>query len=205
MLPSTSDGQYQQPTFINNGTGADFSLIRNYNGTDNYRNQMNPTSGGSLLRLTAGTTYDWKFQTVANMAPDVNDSQNLIWQIHDYNAGTSPITVLGTQNINDGTTVWYFHGGSGTWKGTYKQGETDNWEIQVKIATDSTGTEKLWRNGVLVSSQTGANYSTSSQGYPWWNFGPYEWDWKSTHSSGQISNLTSLDFVFNQMNFGIVQ
>jgi hypothetical protein len=163
---------------------------------------MNPTQSGSLLRLSPGVTYDWKFQTVANMAPDVNYSQNLIWQIHDYNAGTSPITVLGTQNINDGTTVWYFHGGSGTWKGTYTQGATDTWEIQVKIAADSTGTEKLYRNGVLVSSQTGANYSASSQGNPWWNFGPYEWDWKSTHSSGQISNLTSLDFKFNYMNFG---
>lgn len=200
VLPSTSDGQYQKPAV--SGTSADFSLIRNYNGTNNYRNQMNPTINGSLIRLTAGTTYDWKFTTVANMAPDVNYSQNLIWQIHDYNAGTSPITVLGTQNINDGHTVWYFHGPSGTWKGTYTQGATDNWEIQVKVSSGSTGTAKLWRNGVLVSSQTGANYSTSSQGYPWWNFGPYEWDWKSNHSSGQISNLTKLDFAFKSLNFG---
>ena len=188
---------------IDGGTGADFSMTRNYDGQDNYRDQMNPTQNGSLLRLAPGTTYDWKFQTVANMASDANYSQNLIWQIHDYNAGTSPITVLGTQNINDGKTVWYFHSGAGTWKGAYAPGETDNWEIQVKISSSSTGTAKLYRNGVLVSSQTGANYSTSSQGDPWWNFGPYEWDWKSTHSSGQISDLTSLDFAFNSMNFGI--
>lgn len=200
VLPATSDGQYQKPTI--SGSSANFSLIRNYNGTNNYRNQMNPTISGSLVRLTAGTTYDWKFQTVANMSPDVNYSQNLIWQIHDYNAGTSPNTVLGTQNINDGGTVWYFHGGSGTWKGKYTKGATDTWEIQVKISTGSTGTEKLYRNGALVASFTGANYSTSSQGYPWWNFGPYEWDWKSNHSSGQISNLPSLDFVFNYLNFG---
>lgn len=205
VLPSTSDGDYQKPTSIDSNNGIDFSMTRNYNGTNNYRNQVNPTnSSGSLLRLTPGTTYDWKFQTVANMAPDVNGSQNLIWQIHDYNAGTSPITVLGTQNINDGGTVWYFHSGGGTWKGKYTQGAVDNWEIRIKIASDSTGTEMLYRNGALVTSQTGANYSTQSQGNPWWNFGPYEWDWKSTATSGQVSDLSSLDFVFNQMNFGSI-
>lgn len=202
VFPATSDGDYQHPTLINGGAGADFSMTRNYEGTNDYRNQMNPTIGGSVIRLTPGVTYDWKFQTVANMQPDANFSQNLIFQIHDYNAGTSPITVLGTQNINNGRTVWYFHSGSGTWTGTYTYGATDTWEIQVKISDSGAGVEKLYRNGALVSSQAGSNYSTSSQGNPWWNFGPYEWDWKSTHSTGQISNLNSLDFKFNYMIFG---
>lgn len=199
VLPSTSDGDYQRPAV--SGSSANFSMTRNYDGTNNYRNQMNPTIGGSLIRLTPGVTYDWKFQTVANMQPDANYSQNLIFQIHDYNAGTSPITVLGTQNINNGRTVWYFHSGSGTWTGAYTYGATDTWEIQVRVSDSGAGMEKLYRNGVLVSSQAGSNYSTSSQGDPWWNFGPYEWDWKSNHSSGQISDLTSLDFKFNYLNF----
>ena len=198
VLPAQSDGQYQAPTFINGGSGANFQLTRNYNGTNNYRNQMNPTQSGSLVRLSPGSTYNWKFQTVANMASDANFSQNLIWQIHDYNAGTSPICVLGTQNINDGKTVWYWTCG-GTWKGSYTEGATDTWQIQATISDTSSGLEKLYRNGSLVASHTGANYSTSSQGNPWWNFGPYEWDWKSNHPSGQVSNLSSLDFVFNYM------
>lgn len=201
-LPSQNDGQYQHPSPINGGTGLRFSLIRNYNGANNYRNQVNPTSGGALLRLSDGVTYDWKFQTVANMAPDVDGSQNLIWQIHDYDAGTSPITVLGTQNINDGSTVWYFSSGGGTWKGTYAQGATDNWEIRIRVASDNSGTAQLWRNGALVSNQRGPNYSAQSRGAPWWNFGPYEWSWKSSAPRSQISALATLDFLFNQMDFG---
>lgn len=193
VLPSARDGQTQDPSLVNDSTAVDFSLNRTHN---SHRNQMNPTdAAGNVFRLAAGTTYDWKFETVTIMPPDADGSRNVIWQIQDDKTVRESIAALGTQNMGDGGTVWYFRSGNRTWKGKYAQNATDNWEIQVEVASDRSGSAKLWRNGELVATQTGVTFVSSGKDVPSWNFGPYVPDWKA-------SKLKSLDFVFNRMEFG---
>ena len=86
------------------GTSAEFVLVKN---TGCMRNQLNPVgNGGSgVFLLDSGQTYTWNFQTVTHMGIDVGKyTQRLVWQIHDYGCGLSPVTVLGIQNFAGGKT-----------------------------------------------------------------------------------------------------
>jgi hypothetical protein len=165
------------------------------------RNEMNPVgNGGSgVYRLTPGATYSWTFQTVTHMGIDTGHlSQRLVWQIHDYitnGAICSPLTVLGIQNMT-GTQVWYLQSGNGTVTLPYTEGATDTWKITAVLSNTGSGHISIWRNGALVDSGAGATYNSCSSGGPWWNFGPYMWDWTNGNAP---SSLTSVEILFNSM------
>jgi hypothetical protein len=190
-------GQCGAPTFPA-PTSVDFILNKN---PGCMRNQMNPDDGRGLgvYRLTPGATYTWTFQTVTHMGIDTGHlTQRLVWQIHDYITNgsiCSPLTVLGIQNFT-GTQVWYLQSGNGTWTGAYTEGATDNWVISLTMSTSGTGHITASRNGVQIVNGSGATYNTCSSGGPWWNFGPYMWDW-TNHNA--VSSLTSVEILFNSM------
>lgn len=190
-----TDKQCGKPTFPT-PTSADFVLVRN--GTNCERNQLNPVgNGGSgVYRLNIGQTYTWQFQTVTHMGIDSsNYTQRLIWQVHQYACGVSPNFVLGIQHFPGSNQVWYFLSGGHTKTMPYTEGATDTWEIVAKIENASTGTEKLYRNGVLVANTTGSNFTCG--GDPFWNFGPYMWNW--VNQGGGVSTLNRVEILFKYM------
>lgn len=94
------------------------------------RNQLNPigNGGSGVYLLNAGQTYTWSFQTVTHMGIDSGKfTQRLVWQIHDYACGLSPVTVLGIQNLAGGSNgqTWYLQSGNGTETLPYVEGATD--------------------------------------------------------------------------------
>jgi hypothetical protein len=198
-VPEQDDGQYQAPVF--NGGAVTFNLTRNYNGADNFRNQLNPLSApGTLVFLPFGSTFEFQFQTLNNLGQDVQGSQNLIWQIHDYISAASPATTLGVQNLDGNGTVWYGNscGKAPAFTAPYVRGATDNWDVTVKIASDSSGSAVYKLNGTVVGSCSGPTVNPNSHA-PWWNFGIYEWDWRAGHPPGQQSNLNSQSVTFTSM------
>ncbi|MGR4065421.1 MAG: hypothetical protein ACLQPV_08230 [Vulcanimicrobiaceae bacterium] len=199
VLPDQDDGQYQAPVF--NGSAVTFNLTRNYNGTNNYRNQLNPLSApGTLVFLPFGSTFEFQFQTLNNLGQDVQGSQNLIWQIHDYISASSPATTLGLQNLDGNGTVWYgiSCGKEPAFTAPYVRGAIDNWDITVKIASDASGSAVYKLNGAVVGSCTGPTVNPNVHA-PWWNFGIYEWDWKAGQPASQQSNLESQSVTFTSM------
>lgn len=169
-----------------------FTLSRS--GTSCGRNQANPlTSSGSLVRLADGATYTWTFNYHdgkptggVGMGRDT-DARSLIWQIHGYQETDSPCTSLEFVNgpyDTGGPQRWGLTTCSGlVWTGSYTAGESDTFKIVARISQTSYGFTRLYRNGVLVASVSGANYHHSS-GAPWWNFGPYKWRWELSGGGG---------------------
>jgi hypothetical protein len=187
-------GQCGTPTFPT-PTSADFVLVRN--GMSCQRNQLNPVGNGSdsVYRLTDGQVYEWDFQTTTNMGIDSGKySQRLIFQIHQYACGASPNTVLGIQNLT-GTQEWYILSGGKTVTLPYVEGATDTWKFVAKIAPDSTGTEQWWHNGTLAMDTTGSNFTCGTN--PFWNFGPYMWNW--LNQGGGTSALNQVEILFDYM------
>jgi hypothetical protein len=188
------DGQCGVPTFPT-PTSADFVLVRN--GASCKRNQLNPVgNGGSgVYRLNEGQVYTWRFVTVTHMDIDKGKySQRLVFQIHQYACGSSPNTVLGIQNLTD-TQVWYILSGGKTITLPYTEGATDTWQFTARIAGDESGTEQWWRNGVLVASTAGSNFTCGTK--PFWNFGPYMWNWVG--QGGGTSKLNQVEILFRSM------
>lgn len=188
------DGQCGAPTFPT-PTSANFVLVRK--GTSCKRNQLNPVgNGGSgVYRLNDGQVYTWHFVTVTHMDVDKGKySQRLVFQIHQYACGNSPNTVLGIQNLT-GTQVWYIRSGGKSITLPYTESGTDKWQFTARIAGDATGTEKWWRNGVLVANTTGSNFTCGKK--PFWNFGPYMWNWVG--QGGGTSRLNQVEILFRSM------
>lgn len=200
-------------------TGASFYFHLKQDGTNCGRNQMLPlTSSGSTFQLAPGHVYTWVFDYIdgnANGQPpgmgnDRGVAQSVVWQIHGYNEVGTPCTQLGFGNTPPNSTAgqpqrWLIDDcGSSLsapfWTGAYEPQETDHFVIQAKVAADSTGWTKLYRNGALVASSTGANYHSSERD-PWWNFGIYKWRWQIAGGGGSqmtevqdtISNVTLYD------------
>jgi hypothetical protein len=189
-------GQCGAPTYPT-ATSADFVLVKD--GTLCMRNQLNPigNGGSGTYFLNPGQTYTWTFQTVTHMGIDTGQyTQRLIWQIHQYDCGMSPNTILGIENMTGGTTGqrWYFLAGNKTFTMPYTEGATDSWQITAKIENASSGTERLYRNGVLIASTTGSNFTCGTK--PFWNFGPYMWQWVN---GGATSSLTRVEILFKSM------
>jgi hypothetical protein len=129
-------------------TKTSATLTARRSGTSCMREQLNP----SPSTLTYGRTYTWKFQTVPHMGKDAKLTQRLIWQLHDLNSSSSPITTLGIENMA-GTQVWYFTScgnSSPIWTGAYTEGGTDTWQITAVPASGSNGRASLYRNGILL-------------------------------------------------------
>jgi hypothetical protein len=190
-----SDGQCGAATYPTD-TSADFVL---YKGGGCMRNQLNPigNGGSGTYFLNPGQTYTWTFQTVTHMGIDTGKyTQRLIWQIHQYNCGMSPNTVLGIENITGGSTGqrWYWLAGNKTFTMPYTEGATDSWQVVAKIENASSGTERLYRNGVLIANTTGSNFTCGAK--PFWNFGPYEWQWVN---GGAASSLNRVEILFRSM------
>lgn len=62
-----------------------------------------------------------------------------------------------------------------------------DWVIQVKWARDNTGFYNVWRNGVLVASDSGfpTDYTAAST-WPYFKFGNYKWTWKTSTYTGSF-------------------
>jgi hypothetical protein len=197
---------YQCGNPVNNGTTFTFNLTRS--GTNCGRNMANPVDGsGNLIRLADGATYTWTFNYIdgkpdgsgPGMGSDT-DARSLIWQIHGYNEPDSPCTGLtfvnGPSNMG-GPQMWGFSTCNGlVWTGNYTAGERDTFKIVAKISATSAGYTQLYRNGVLVHTDNGANYH-NSQGNPWWNFGPYKWRWELSGGGG--STMTSINATLDNL------
>ncbi len=186
-----------------------FSFTLNRSGTHCGRNQANPVnSDGTIVRLTEGTTYTWTFNyydgkpstRVIGMGVDT-DARSLIWQIHGYLESDAPCAQLmfvnGPYNTG-GAQRWGLQTCAGlVWTGNYTPGESDSFKIVAHVSRYSSGYTQLYRNGVLVHTDYGANYHNSS-GNPWWNFGPYKWRWMLSGGGGSdlyqvnatIANMT---------------
>lgn len=185
-------------------TGASFYFDLKQDGQNCGRNQMLPlTASSNLFQLTPGRVYTWTFAYVdgnaADQAPGMGDdpgeAQSVVWQIHGTNESDTPCTQLGfgntpTYSSNGQPQQWLMDDcGSSLsnpfWVGPYTPQETDTFVIQALIASDSSGWTKLWRNGALVASRTGANFKESTGG-PWWNFGVYKWRWELPNGGGSL-------------------
>lgn len=162
------------------------------------RNQLNPigNGGSGVYLLNAGQTYTWNFQTVTHMGIDSGKfTQRLVWQIHDYACGLLPVTVLGIQNLAGGANgqTWYLQSGNGTETLPYVEGATDTWKITALISLTGTGKIRAWHNGVQFASGSGKTFSCGAK--PWFNFGPYMWNW----TNGATSTLTQVGILFKYM------
>lgn len=192
---TANNGQCGAATFPT-ATSANFVLARN---PGCKRNQLNPigNGGSGVFLLNAGQTYTWSFQTVTRMGIDAGQyTQRLVWQIHDYGCGLSPVTVLGIQNLTGGTggQTWYLHSGNGTETLPYVEGATDTWKITVLISSTGTGRIQAWHNGVQFGNGNGRTFACGAK--PWFNFGPYMWDWTNGTA---VSSLTQVEILFNYM------
>lgn len=189
-------------------SAATFAFTLNRSGTTCSRNQVNPlNSSDSLSRLVDGATYTWAFDYYDGKSNDTGpgmgldrDARSLIWQIHGYMESDSPCTGLvfvnGPQNVG-GPQMWGLYTCAGlVWTGTYHAGERDTFKIVARLSETSSGYTRLYRNGVLVASVTGANYH-NSYGEPWWNFGPYKWRWQLAGGGG--SNMYQVNATITGM------
>lgn len=181
---------YPMPTSVN------FVLAKN---PGCMRNQLNPVgNGGSgVYLLNAGQSYTFNFQTVTHMGIDTGKfTQRLIWQVHDYACGSSPLTVLGIQNMAGGPNgqTWYMQSGDKVWTAPYTEGATDTWKITVVPSTSGTGSIAFYRNGILVGSASNIN-TFACGAKPWWNLGVYQWNWAGQGSG--VSSLTQVEILFN--------
>jgi hypothetical protein len=159
------------------------------------RNQLNPNNSNGVFRLKTGATYTWSFQTVTHMGMDApGGTQRLVWQIHDYATGGSPVAVLGIEN--HGTQSWYVSNGGGKVDLPYTDGAVDNWVITAVISCTGSGHLTAQRNGSTVFDRSGATYGCASSGAPWWNMGPYQWNWIG---HGAASRLSRVEILFNSM------
>ncbi|MGB6985468.1 MAG: heparin lyase I family protein [Candidatus Aquilonibacter sp.] len=193
-------------------SGARFTFALTQKDTSCGRNQANPTTvSGDLVRLSDGATYMWRFRFIdgvasagsGGMGPDSGPNpEALIWQIHGYREPDTPCTSL---NFANGAYYagqmpgqeWAFMTCRGAvWFGRYLPGEQDDWKIVATISASTSGETKLFRNGVLVVDDRGANYH-HSMGDPWWNFGPYKWRWELPNGGG--SRLTQVSATIDQM------
>jgi hypothetical protein len=183
-------------------TGSTFYFDLKQDGTSCGRNQMLPlTAGGSTFQLTAERVYTWVFGYVdgnllgqaPGMGNDDGEAQSVVWQIHGNDEPDTPCTQLGfgntPPNSSSGQPQQWLMDDCGSslsapfWVGPYTPQETDAFVIQAKISSGSDGWTKLWRNGSLVASSTGANFKEST-GNPWWNFGVYCWRWELPNGGG---------------------
>lgn len=198
VVANTNQCPPSGPTFPT-PTSADFVLVKD--GTKCSRNQWNPVgNGGSgVYLLNSGQQYTWLFQTTSKMGFDTGKfTQRLVWQIHDYGCGGSPLTVLGIQNFvgPSGPQVWYMSAGGKTWETPYTEGATDTWKIVVTNSTTTTGSAAFYRNGNLIGSAS--NIRTFVCGAkPWFNFGPYMWNWIGNGSG--TSSLTRVQITFDYL------
>jgi hypothetical protein len=179
-------------------TSADFVLVKN---AGCMRNQLNPVgNGGSgVYLLNANQIYTWSFQTITRMGIDSGKyTQRLVWQIHDYGCGLSPITVLGIQNLVGGGNgqTWYLQSGNGTETLPYVEGGTDTWKITVMISSTGTGSIKAWHNGAQFANGSGKTFTCGAK--PWFNFGPYMWDWTNRTAASTLSQVGIL-FKYMQL------
>jgi hypothetical protein len=177
-------------------TSAEFVLVKN---AGCMRNQLNPigNGGSGVFLLDAGQTYTWSFQTVTHMGIDVGKyTQRLVWQIHDYACGLSPITVLGIQNLAGGENgqTWYLGSGNGTETLPYVEGATDTWKITVLISSTGTGHIQARHNGTQFADGSGKTFTCGAK--PWFNFGPYMWNWTNGNT---VSSLAQVEIRFNYM------
>lgn len=182
-------------------SGSRFTFALAQRGTSCGRNQANPTTdSGDLVRLSDGQTYVWTFRFIDGIPPAPGggmadagpNPEALIWQIHGYREFGTPCTSL---NFANGAYYagqasgqeWAFMTCRGAvWFGRYVPGEQDDWKIVATISESASGETKLYRNGVLVVDDRGANYH-HSMGDPWWNFGPYKWRWELPGGGGSQS------------------
>jgi hypothetical protein len=182
-------------------SGASVALQMSTNGTACYRDQIMPSpDGSSVQQLVDGQQYTWTFHyadSPIGMGYD-QDARSLIWQIHAYN-GSNVCTALGFDNSGNigAAQVWNFANdcnGGINWRGAYTPGEVDDWKISALVSSTSAGWVKLYRNGTLVYSGSGPNYSGGTGG-PWWNFGPYKWRWSLASGIGNLGNVTTMSTV----------
>jgi hypothetical protein len=169
-------------------------------GTSCSRDQLNPW-GNHLWQLTPGQTYKWRYETITHMGVDRTPwADRLVWQEHQGDAGSngcplSPITSLHITTDGSSVQKWWFEQNGHVAELPYSEGATDDWVVQAKIADNSTGWTKAWHDGKLILSTTGPNYPAGCAA-PFFNFGPYEWQWTNPkiHDS-----LTEVAILFRQM------
>ena len=192
---TANTGQCGVATFPT-ATSANFVLVKN---AGCMRNQLNPVGNGGpgVFLLNADQTYTWNFQTVTRMGIDVGKyTQRLVWQIHDFACGLSPVTVLGIQNLTGGAKgqAWYLHSGNGTETLPYVEGATDTWKITALISSTGSGHIRAWHNGVQFADGSGRTFACGPR--PWFNFGPYMWDWTNRTA---VSSLSQVEILFNYL------
>jgi hypothetical protein len=123
-------------------TSVNFDLGKE--GTSCMRDQLNPW-GNHWWQLTPGQTYTWKYETVTDMGVDKTPwAVRSVWQIHQGDAGSggcalSPNTGLLIETDGHGVQAWRFDQQSSQGIVTYREGATDDWVVQAKIADNSTG------------------------------------------------------------------
>jgi hypothetical protein len=129
------------------------------------------------------------------------DARSLIFQIRQVSGGGC--TALGMDNggVIGNPQQWFITNcanltGNLLWRGNFVAGETDDWEIVIHVACDSTGTIALYRNGVqqtLAEDGNGANVLCGNRS--WISIGPYKWRWQD----GGFSSLNFVQATFNNL------
>jgi hypothetical protein len=211
---------YQCGTPVANGTSFTFNLTYAPDGSCG-RNQMLPMgTNGEIFQLQEGRTYTWTFHYIDGKpdgsGPGMGDSgvpDSLIWQVHPYSGPSGTLGVrLNFIDGRDGVSkpqMWGFYApqSEGTllwWTGSYTPGEQDDFKIVLApLSSTSTGVTKLYRNGVLQFTKSGANYVSPSTtgGQPWWNFGPYKWRWELANAGG--SSTTEVNATITDMTLSV--
>lgn len=199
-------------------SGSTYYFKITKNGTQCYRNQSLPLdSNGNTVYLTYGGVYTWTAETIdgdpnddaPGMGPDY-DAQAVWFQTHGTNDATpcfqlgfanTPPSSVGTpqQWIADGAQCSTGFGYAPFAEFSYTPQEIDYWVIQQKVAADSTGWTKVWRNGILVGSVNGPNVNPN-QPKVFWNYGPYWWllEQAGNKSSMPVKQFTVIGMTLYQ-------
>ncbi len=144
--------------------------------------------------LEAGRSYDFVFETVDQLQPDVRFTQKLIWQLHPGRGDV--LTALGVSNEHGIGNEFFFNAGGGeggngkpfAWHGRARAGAVDDWEIQLRNAADASGWVDLYRNGVLQLHHAGPTVPTTF--YDLVSFGIYDYNWNIPRAKALRDDLT---------------
>lgn len=181
------------------------------------------TSG--VFFLNDGHTYTWTFDYVdspVGMGPDAQ-AQSLIFQIHSYGActgacvcptisfanSTLPFTPMPSPGTpwggGTGPQAWALTQCTGGVNGNgwyinapYTPGETSHWEFIDYMEPNSTGWDKVYRNGQLIASYTGVTRAPNTT-YIWWNVGPYKYRWEVLNPPYGGSTMKAVGLTLNNL------
>lgn len=156
-----------------------------------YRDQLNPMVNGNIFYLPMNTTYTWRFQTYID-----SDSTAIVWQVHPEGwargcTHLGPPVGLGVGAANNPPDwhVWAgLPGGAKTWTIPFKNNTTDNWRMVVAMHGTNWGFN-AYHDGRLFASTTNIQYQAACKN-PFWNFGPYDWEWENPSGPGSHVDVT---------------